>query len=412
VSDKGSACKTCRDHIYIGTSLVRTSRIAVATTDAKIHGPKLMEPIFGEYQVSLDVDGKLGELADKGVLLKYWDISLPQNGRVAKDITAKFVNGYVPKYKEEDNEDDRLLTGPKREETKLELIEAVRPGKEIPKTFLHIAKKALNRTDKPGRFAGIEALGVLKADVDNLGLIFACGLKRNSLSRLATLSSQMNYFFSIYLPCALSTKDEFMNIYTVFAGGDDLFLVGPWNRIINFVLFLRREFQRYVCCNAQVTISAGISLNKPGVPVPVIAQKAEDALKASKDKGRDSVTLFGETVKWAEFEDLNGIRETMLDWLNKGFINNAMLFRLNAFAAMAKQKEEILGGNDVIEMDDWEVLMWESKFRYNLVRNIAKTLKGEERERAVREVEQAAKWLQDYGGALKTVIWWIIYDRR
>ena len=90
--EKSSACKICRDHIYIGTNLVKTPKIAITTVDAEIYGDKLKEPIFGEYQMALDVEGRLSQLANTGKLLKYWDISISKEGHIAKDITAKFIN--------------------------------------------------------------------------------------------------------------------------------------------------------------------------------------------------------------------------------------------------------------------------------------------------------------------------------
>lgn len=414
LGDERSACRICRDHIYIGTNLVRSSRLAVTTIDADIEGDKLCEPIFGEYQVSLDVSGRLSQLANSGALLKYWDILISESGTITKDITAKFINGYVPTYREEDNQDERLLAGRKREETKLELIEALQPEKAVPKTFLHIAKKSLNNLrDKPGRFFGIEALGILKADVDNLGLIFTCGLRRLNLSRLATLSRQMNYFFSIYLPFILSTREGFRDIYTVFAGGDDLFLIGPWNRIIEFAHFLRTEFNRYACGNRQITLSAGISLNKPGEPVLSLSERAEEALKRSKKKkDKNSVTLFEESVKWSDSEQLSKIRDTIEGWLVKSIINNAMLFRFNTFSIMAKREKELIE-SETIEAEDWEYLKWKAMFRYTIIRNVGRKLKGEEREQAINEVNsKGAEWLMMYGGAMKIPVWQIIYNQR
>lgn len=407
--DEKSSCTICHDHIYLGTNLVKASRIAIATRDADFYGDKLMEPIFGEYQVSLDVDGKLSLLADTGTLLKYWDISVAKDGNIARDITAKFINGYVPKYREEDNYDGRLLAGKKREETKLDLIEAVKPEKETPKTFLHIAKKSLKFTDQPDKFMGIEALGVLKADVDNLGLAFSCGLRHKSISRLATMSRQMNYYFSVYLPHLLNTDERFRDIYTVFAGGDDLFLIGPWNRIVEFASCLNGSFKEYVCGNRHITISCGISVNKPGVPVQAIAEMSEEALHKAKGNGRDSVTLFNEVVKWNEFEKLASHRQDIEKWIDDGTINNAMLFRLNSFSDMARQANELKGA---IEIEDWECLKWRSKFKYNLVRNIGRNLKGEEKVKAIKEVEKTAKWLEDFEGKLKIAVWQVIYNRR
>lgn len=324
-----SSCKVCRDHIYLGTNLVKADKIAVTSLDAEIYGNKLCEPIFNQYQVSLDVDGKLMQLADKGTLLKYWDISRVKDGKVSRRITAKFISGYVPGYDESDLEDDRYLVGRKSEQKKLELIEQIQTGKEgkIPKTFSHIALKSLDKDTH----CGTEALGILKADVDNLGRIFACGIKqeRNSLSRLATMSRQMNHFFSIYLPYALSTNEQFKNIYTVFAGGDDLFIIGPWNRIIDFAAFLKGSFSEYVCNNHQITISVGISLNKPGEPVKTISERAENALAKAKEHevrsaSRNAITVFEETVKWETFKELCEIRKSVEAWLAKQYINILM----------------------------------------------------------------------------------------
>lgn len=412
LSDEKSACTLCRDHIYIGTNIVKSRKMAVTSIDAALYGDKLAEPIFGIYQISLDVSGKLHELSREGTLIKYWDISGSVEGPAAKEVTAKFINGYVPKYTEEDNTDLRLLYGKKREQTKLELIEALGPGKETPKTFLHIAKKALNPTVVSDKFRGIEALGVLKADVDNLGFLFACGIKSNNLSRMATFSRQMNHYFTIYLPHLLRSRAEFNNVYTVFAGGDDMLLVGPWNRIIDLAAVLQQSFSQYVCFNDAVSLSAGICISKPNEPLRSISEKSEIALHRAKKNGRDSVTVFDETVKWSQLSELNEIKATLESWLARNYINNAMLFRMNYFLRLAQQEKELLRAKVPIELDEMECLTWKALFKYTLARNIGKGLKGEEKERAMKEVEHAANWLMTYGGALKIPIWQIIYNQR
>ena len=410
LGEEKSACKVCRDHIYIGTNLVKSDKIAIATIDANIHREKLKEPIFGVYQLSFDVSGDLNEMANDGSLIKYWNISGTINGNVSKDITAKFINGYIPKYEEEDNQDSRLLAGGKAEKKKLELIDYIKKG--YPKMFLHLAKKSLNETDKPDKFAGIEALGCLKADADNLGLIFTCGLQHNNLSRTATMSRQLNYFFSVYLPYILSSHTEFKNIYTVFAGGDDLFFIGPWNIIIDFASFLNDKFKEYVCENQDITISAGISINKPDMPVLSFSETAENALKKSKENYKDSLTLFGESVKWDEFKKLEEIKFKIKEWLEElKFINKSMLFRFNNFIELARQEKE-LKKLDRFNMEDIECLQWRAKFKYNLIRNIGNDLNEQGRKDAVKRVEKSAEWIEMYAGAMKIPLWQIIYNQR
>ena len=113
--DAKSICKICRDHTLLGENLVKKNRLAITTSDADIKGKnKLLEPIFGEYQVAF-VDGGMKEIARSGQLLKYWDISINPEGTVSKDVTAKFINGYVPLYRGEDLYDERILEGEKSE---------------------------------------------------------------------------------------------------------------------------------------------------------------------------------------------------------------------------------------------------------------------------------------------------------
>lgn len=420
------ACKICHDHIYIGENLVKEERIAVTTIDADLEGEKLKEPIFERFQVSFKVSGKLNQLSQKGFLLKYWDIGISEKGEISKEITAKFINGYVPKYDNDDLHDDRYLAGRKSEKKKLEMINQIKADKDkgIPKTFAHMAVKSLNFTDKPGKFKGIEALGILKADVDNLGLLFACGARKErlTLSRLATMSRQINNYFSIFLPYKLKTDERFKNIYTVFAGGDDLFLIGPWNRIIEFAGFLNESFKEYVCKNKQITISAGIALYKPNDPVLTFAETSEHALAKSKsgnschsrengNPARNNITVFGETVKWKTFVELEDIKNTIQSWLDSEMINNAMIFRLNEFIEMRRQEQTVLA-EKTAHIEDLECLKWHSRFKYTVVRNIGRKLKGEDKEKAIEEAMKIADWLEKYGGALKIPLWQIIYNNR
>lgn len=406
------ACKICHDHIFIGENLVKNNQIAITTTDADLHGKKLLEPIFGSYQLAF-ATGEMKNEARLGRLLKFWSIGIAEDENIAKNITAKFINGYVPKYEDEEITEEaieRILAGRKSDKAKEELFDSMEAG--IPKTFAYIAKMALNE-DKKSKFKGIEALGILKADVDNLGMIFACGIRKDrlTLSRLAIMSRQMNNYFSIFLPYKLKTDDRFKNIYTIFAGGDDLFLIGPWNRIIEFAGFLNDSFKEYVCHNPHITISAGISIHKPNDPVLRLAETSEQALAMSKAKKKDSITIFDRTTKWSDYMVIKDIKETLEKWLDSDLINNAMLFRLNELIEMRRQEEELLM-NNTVHLDDMECLMWRARLKYAITRNVGKKLKTEHRQKAIAEVMNIAGWLDKYGGALRIPLWQVIYNNR
>ena len=412
IKDIHSACNLCRDHIFIGTNLVKKNRLAIIKPEAesKDKENRLLEPIFGEYQICFLDGGKLNEWAKEGKLLRYWDINAYLDGRQDTDITIKFINAHVPKYSDEDQRDERILEGRKSDKKKVELIDQIRLGD--PKSLEHIACKARNEID--GKFQGIEALGILKADVDNLGLLMACGLKdeRFTLSRIATLSRQLHFYFSLYLPYILKKEKRFNDIYTVFAGGDDLFLIGPWNKMIELSLLLRKKFSEYVCKNEYIHFSAGITLNKAHTPIDIISRGVEEELTKSKDKGRDRITIFNETVTWDELGRLMKVKNKLEDWLDKGWTTNSMLYRLNRFIEMAGREKKLIESGE-IHIEDMDCIKWRALLVYSAERNVAKSLKKEQREHIVKEVlSDMSNWLMEYGSALKIPLWSILYNRR
>jgi len=411
LGDAVSACCLCRDHIFLGERLVKEDRIAVLTADAKIHGEenRLLEPVFGSYQVAF-LSGGLKELAREGSLLKYWDISIRPDGTVQKDVTARFLNAYVPVVTDTDIYDERILAGEKTERRALEDIGGLEVGNL--KTFAHIAAKSMNPVSEDS-FEGVAALGVLKADVDNLGMLMGAGIPPElfTVSRMAALSRQLDFFFTVYLPHLLKTDLRFENVYTVFAGGDDLFLIGPWNRMVDLALHLNMAFAEYVCGNSEMHFSAGITIHKSRVPVKRLAEASEEALGLSKTRGRNRVTMFGETATWEEFAKMNEIKETLSTWWDNKMINSAMIYRLNNFIAKAEEERRVKA-RDAATLEDLESLKWRALFRYSVDRNVGRGLSEEEKRKAQKDFSRAVVWLEVYGGRFKMALWDVIYNKR
>ncbi len=280
----------------------------------------------------------------------------------------------------------------------------------MPKTLNDLAADAV--TDGQG----IEALGILKADVDNLGLLMACGLRKKlyTVSRMASLSRQLDHFFSLYLPDFLSNSEKFQNVYTVFAGGDDLFLIGPWNRMIELATILENKFKDYVCQNPEITFSAGISLHKPHTPINALARASETALEQSKHGGRKRITLFERTVEWPVFKALDAVRDELYQWATDQWISLVFLYRINFFIAMAEQEKQLLDDfREGIPLDRMSCTQWRAKLAYTLERNAVPGIDpGQRKERLNHVREKTAMWLTVYGGDLRIALWVLQYSLR
>lgn len=169
----------------------------------------------------------------------------------------------------------------------------------------------------------------------------------------------------------LKKNEEFKNIYTLFAGGDDLCLIGPWNVMVVFAEKIQKEFSTYTGDSPIITISAGVELFKPSSPVVHAVEKAESALERAKNnEGKNSVVLFGYAMKWKnEFESQIQFAK---DWLvftaddaidNNGKNRNAMLYR---FLRYHREWEQALVRNEKLAM-----LKHRFRFIYDINRNLA-----------------------------------------
>ena len=175
-------------------------------------------------------------------------------------------------------------------------------------TFEEFAKKS----------TGIKRIGILRADVDNLGAAFVSGFDDPSnqnryvtISRTATLSRQLSLFFKYFINQILAQpvfhidqnhqKDK-RNASIVYSGGDDLFIVGAWDDVLEIGIDIKDKLKAY--SDGTLTMSAGMGLYSSGYPISVMAEEVGRMEDMSKNyPGKNAVTLFdGKTYSWQELE--------------------------------------------------------------------------------------------------------------
>lgn len=148
---------------------------------------------------------------------------------------------------------------------------------------------------------GIKRIAVLRADVDNLGHAFVAGFpdKYMTLSRTATLSRQLSLFFKYHIKSILEKGSYYIDheeghprhAAIVYSGGDDLFIVGAWNDVIELAVDIKDSLKAYT--ENTLTLSGGIGLYTSSYPISVIADEVADMEDKSKGhEGKNSITLF------------------------------------------------------------------------------------------------------------------------
>ncbi|MBW7942623.1 MAG: hypothetical protein H3C64_09590, partial [Candidatus Kuenenia stuttgartiensis] len=193
-------------------------------------------------------------------------------------------------------------------------------------------------------------LGVLRMDIDNLGKTFKEGLSEEirSFAAYSTLSAQLDWFFSGYLN-TLRNSGEFRDyVNIIYSGGDDVFAVGRWDKIILFAEKIRSEFREYIGGREDVSISGGIAIVGHKYPIRMAALQAGDAEDQSKDFNLDghlknAITFFGETISWSkEFEEVRKIKTDLVHYCvrEEKPISKALLHQLMQWKAQKDSFEK------------------------------------------------------------------------
>ncbi len=389
------------DQINTGKWLAHYDRLLI--TCGNIKHNTLSLDLFG-YHVSFtgseEASGRFGRLAASGELRRVWDYSLPKSEEAIlfNGYARRNINAYVPEFGQLNEIEKSRYKG-------LEIPDSP----QAPKSFEHLARDDQwpfkNDFD---RWGGTEALMILKGDVDNLGRIFEKGLEKPSFAKWASLSRQMNAYFSVFLPWLC--REKFPSTYTVFAGGDDFFLIGPWRSTIKLAREMRKEFRRYVAENPGIHFSVGLLMTKPGIPVPQMGGMAEAALEHAKDHtGKNAVTLFGQTVSWDGFDQLWHVLEAIREKHDEFELSTGYLYRLQDLADMAENLRS--------ETPKPENAIWRSWFSYRTYRMLEQTLKGKdkqkERERRMQELATIlSEPIERFGSRFKIPLFIHLYQQR
>ena len=185
-------------------------------------------------------------------------------------------------------------------------------------------------------------LGVLRMDVDNLGSIFIKGLpdKDKSFSAYSTLSFMLDYFFSGYLNTIREKYKDDVNI--LYSGGDDVFAVGRWDKLIEFAADIRKDFAKFVG-REDISISGGIAIVVDKFPIAKAAELAGEAEHNAKSnsEAKNAFNMFGETISWKDdFGYVERFKKEFVDLIKNENLSKGILHKIKTYALMIKDNKE------------------------------------------------------------------------
>lgn len=187
-------------------------------------------------------------------------------------------------------------------------------------------------------YAGNTDLGILRMDVDGLGKRFIEGF--DSIRSYQEFSNRLVDFFGVYLRKMQQSYKDYLNI--IYSGGDDLFIVGRWDKVIDFAEFIHKETVSHFGKDG-ISISGGIAIVKPTFPIAKAAQlggEAEEAAKHFRDEEKNAFHFLGNTVSWdMEFDYVKNYKNQFVSLINDFGLRKSILHKLMLYASIAKQNE-------------------------------------------------------------------------
>ena len=236
---------------------------------------------------------------------------------------------------------------------------------------------------------GVNRYGVLRMDIDEMGLILGGYRNRYAdLLHLSALSAQLDYFFGARLDQICHTEaiawrnkakpwtaprklkqatpplDQQKLPYVIYAGGDDLFIVGPWDLLPPLAQAIRSGFVDFSL--NRLSMSGGIAIARQKYPLYKTAEQAGQALEQAKDREvinqaqiigqKNALTFLGVTLNWDDMATAQSLVEELADLLagaNDEQAPRALLQFLGYIARLYQREAESLAESDPITLGRW-----------------------------------------------------------
>ena len=189
-------------------------------------------------------------------------------------------------------------------------------------------------------YAGSTDLGILRMDVDGLGKRFIEGF--NSIAEYKTFSKRLVDFFEEETKIIQQEPafKPYLNI--IYAGGDDLFVVGRWDKVIDFAERIHQETKDRFG-NDGISISGGIAVVQPKFPISKAAELAGDAENAAKqfrNGEKNAFHMLGKTVSWdKEFDYVKSFKQQFVSLIENYDLSKGILHKLMLYSSIAERNK-------------------------------------------------------------------------
>lgn len=192
-------------------------------------------------------------------------------------------------------------------------------------------------------------LGILRMDVDGMGERIQKSNAFANLEEYRCFSEKLKSFFEGANSTlrSLQQKPEFRDyLNIIYAGGDDLFIVGKWSKVLDYADEIRKAFATHTTGEG-LTISGGLVVVGAKFPIAKAAEMAGDAEDEAKKyiyngKPKNAICFLGECVSWnQEFDEVKQLKDEFILQITQNGLSKGFLHKLMTYATMAQSGKQM-----------------------------------------------------------------------
>ena len=165
-------------------------------------------------------------------------------------------------------------------------------------------------------------LGYLRLDADRIGMEFE--KLEGSPGNVRGLSRLLHHFFWEEVQALVESK--YPMIYPVYGGGDDLFVIGPWDQALDFAGVLAARF--HAISQGNLRFSCGVALSKAKQHILSKSEEAEAALHQAKVEGGNRIRALSAGLTWQDYAGALKQAKLVAEWHNQKGLASAFLHQL------------------------------------------------------------------------------------
>ena len=255
--------------------------------------------------------------------------------------------------------------------------------------------------------SSLKRLGVLKADVDNLAQLLVNSLAKRSAAQTAMLSDSLTLFFGGWLDklctdleiaAGVQTRDK---VYVLYAGGDDLLIIGSWDVMPYLAQRIARDFNLFTGRNPGVHLSAGIVLVRGKEPLYAASESANDELDKAKGKGepdpkKNAINFLGKTYGWNDFAKIIKWQEKLVELRNTGAPASLIGTLLTIYAQYQRDRGKIPGIKARCEEGTYrDQKLFMGPWLWKMIYQLSRIVRDKEQEQSIAEIQ---RYLLNTGG--------------